>query len=312
MRVLVTGGAGFIGSHVVDGLTRAGHGVAVIDDLSSGARENLSASPAELHDLDIRAPEVREVFESFRPDALCHHAAQIDVRRSVADPAADADINIVASLRLLEHCRAVGTQRVLFASTGGAMYGAQRAYPAPEDHPARPESPYGVAKLAVEHYLEVYALAYDMEVTSLRYANVYGPRQDPHGEAGVVAILAERLLAGKAPRIFGDGTQTRDFVFVEDVVRANLLALERGLAGVFNVGTGEETSVAELCALLCQELSPGATPIYESARPGEQARSSIDPRRLRELVGWRPEVSLAEGLARTAAYFRGRRPLAER
>ena len=306
MRVLVTGGAGFIGSHVVDGLLAAGCEVAVIDDLSSGDRDNLSSS-ARLYELDIRSPEVRGVFATFRPDVLCHHAAQIDVRRSMADPAADAEINIVASLRLLEHCRELGTERVLFASTGGAMYGAQREFPAPESHPAVPLSPYGVAKRAVEHYLEVYAAEHGMQVTSLRYANVYGPRQNPHGEAGVVAIFCDTLLSGEAPRVFGDGLQTRDFVFVGDVVRANLLSLERGLTGVYNVGTGVETSVAELCATLCAQLAPGVEPSHAPARPGEQVRSSIDPRRFADRAGWRPEVTLAEGLAQTAAYFRERR-----
>jgi UDP-glucose 4-epimerase len=303
MRVLVTGGAGFIGSHVALGLLRGGHEVAVLDDLSSGRRDQVPAG-ASFYELDIRAPGVRKVFEDFGPEVLCHHAAQMDVRRSVADPVFDAEVNVVGSLRLFELCREAGTRRIVFASTGGAMYGEQAEFPAPESHPAQPVSPYGVAKLAVEHYLHYYAVEYGLQTTSLRYANVYGPRQNPHGEAGVVAIFCDRLLRGQVPCIFGDGEQTRDFVFVDDVVRANLLALDRELTGVFNVGTGVETTVTRLCRTLCDELAPATAPRFAPARPGEQARSSIAPRRLAQEAGWRPQVSLEEGLARTAAYFR--------
>src|SRR5689334_17021362 len=211
MRILVTGGAGFIGSNVADAFIERGHEVFVIDDLSSGTRENLPEQ-AQFLEASITAGECRTAFESFRPDVLCHHAAQIDVRRSVADPAFDAEINVIGTIRLLELCRELGTRRILFASTGGALYGEQDFFPATEAHPTRPISPYGVAKLSVEHYLHYYSVEHGFRAACLRYANVYGPRQNPHGEAGVVAIFTSRLLRGEAPTINGDGLQTRDYV----------------------------------------------------------------------------------------------------
>src|SRR5258706_5196273 len=237
MRILITGGAGFIGSNLADAFVARGDDVLVIDDLSTGRQANVPRE-ARLEKCDIRSPEACRALEGFPRDVLCPLAAQLDVRTSVVDPAHDADVNILGSLRLLEACRSVGTRRVLFASTGGAIYGEQDVYPCDETHPTRPISPYGVAKLSVEHYLHYYAAIYGVRTTCLRFANVYGPRQSVHGEAGVVAIFAHKLLAGEIPVINGTGEQTRDFVFVNDVVRANLVALEKHLTGAYNVGTG--------------------------------------------------------------------------
>jgi UDP-glucose 4-epimerase len=255
----------------------------------------------------ILAPEVRAGFESFRPDVLCHHAAQIDVRRSVLDPAADAEVNIVGTIRLLELCREFGTRRILFASTGGAIYGEQDVHPATEAHPARPISPYGVAKLSVEHYLHYYSVEHGLRSACLRYANVYGPRQNPHGEAGVVAIFANKLLSGEVPVINGDGAQTRDYVFVGDVVRANVLALEKDLGGHYNVGTGVETSVNELYDVIRSAVGTSSAARRGPAKPGEQLRSSLDASALERATGFRPKTPLSEGIKKTVEYFRGRR-----
>lgn len=306
MRALVTGGAGFIGSNLVDALVERGHEVVVVDDLSSGRRENVPDG-ARLVTADIRSPSLRTTFEEFRPEVLFHLAAQMDVRRSVADPAFDADVNVVGTLRLLELCREVGTRRVLFASTGGAIYGEQDVYPAPESHPTRPLSPYGVAKLSVEHYLYFYGAAYGFRSTCLRFANVYGPRQNPHGEAGVVAIFVDRLLAGQTPTINGDGAQTRDFVFVADVVRANLLALEKDVTGALNVGTGVETSVNELYDAIRVAVGTETKAVHGPGKPGEQARSCLDAGALERALGFRPSTPLAEGIGRTVEYFRAAR-----
>ena len=306
MRILVTGGAGFIGSNVADAFIERGHDVAIVDDLSSGSRANVPKA-AELLESSIAASELHQLFESFRPDVLCHHAAQIDVRRSVADPAFDAEINVVGTIRLLELCREFRTRRVLFASTGGAIYGEQDFHPATEAHPARPISPYGVAKLSVEHYLHYYAVEHGFRSACLRYANVYGPRQNPHGEAGVVAIFASRLLRGEAPTINGDGAQTRDYVFVGDVVRANLLALEKDLSGAFNVGTGVETSVNALYDAIRGAVGTDIAPLQGPGKPGEQQRSSLDARALERATGFRPETPLVEGIRATVEYFRGKK-----
>jgi UDP-glucose 4-epimerase len=305
MKILVTGGAGFIAGHVVDAYVKAGHEVIVIDDLSGGTRENLSAA-ARFYELDIRAAEAREVMERERPEVLNHHAAQMDVRRSVADPVFDAQVNVVGFLNLLEAGRLHGLKRVLFSSSGGTVYGEQLRFPAPETHPTAPLSPYGITKLASEHYLHFYATAYGLPYVALRYANVYGPRQNPHGEAGVVAIFTVKLLRGEQPVINGDGKQTRDYVYVEDVVRANVLALESDYTGPLNVGTGVETDVNVLYAHLVRETGSSATEMHGAAKTGEQARSSLDPARALAVLGWKPQVDLAEGLRRTVADFRRR------
>ncbi len=302
MRVLVTGGAGFIGSHVVDHLLASGHEVAVVDNLSSGRWENV-AEEARFYEADIRGG-CDEVFEEFRPEVLCHHAAQIDVRRSVREPDFDAEVNVLATLRLLENCVAHGVEKVLFASSGGAVYGEQQEFPATEDHPQYPVSPYGVAKLACERYLRVYHGQYEIPYVALRYANVYGPRQDPHGEAGVVAIFAGNLAAGRTSTINGTGEQTRDYVYVGDVARANALAIEKEVPpGAYNVGTGAETSVNGLYGLLLEASGRDLPPEHSPAKPGEQFRSSVDPSLAGRILGWRPETDLTGGLEETLRFF---------
>ncbi len=304
-RVLVTGGAGFIGSHVAEAHLARGDRVWVLDDLSSGREENVPRG-AELVRMDIADAAVRALFRSVGGfDLVSHHAAQIDVRRSVADPAMDARTNVLGLLNVLEAARIHGAGRVLFISSGGVVYGEPEVRPTPETTPKAPHSPYGVSKLAAEYYLHYYHVVHGLEYAALRYSNVYGPRQDPHGEAGVVAIFCKRLLAGRPLTIFGDGTQTRDYVYVGDVVRANALLADAGLepaAGIddraFNVGTGCETSVLGLARAL-MEASGRATELeHAPARAGELLHSSLDAGRLRAL-GWSPATPLAEGLLRT-------------
>ena len=306
MKIAVTGGAGFIASHIADAYAAAGHHVIVIDNLSSGKRANVP-SAAKFYDADIRAPEVQEIFRSERPQVLSHHAAQMDVRRSVADPGFDADVNVLGTINLLEAARAAGVERVLFASSGGAVYGEQSVFPAPESHPHQPLSPYGITKSTGEHYLAFYHAVHGLRYVALRYSNVFGPRQDPHGEAGVVAIFSERLLAGEVPTIYGDGKQTRDYVFVGDVVRANLAALDTDFVGPVNIGTGIETDVNALCEQMRVLTGSAHRPHHAPARAGEQRRSAVAIDRAREVLGWRPEVTLEEGLRRTVEFFRARR-----
>jgi UDP-glucose 4-epimerase len=305
MRILVTGGAGFIASHVADAFIAAGHEVSILDDLSSGRRENLNPK-ARFYELDVQDPEVADVFRRERPEVLCHHAAQMDVRRSVADPTFDARVNILGLINLMEHGRQHGLKRVLFSSTGGAIYGEQETFPAPETHKTEPVSPYGVAKLASERYLFFYSVTYGIAYAALRYANVYGPRQNPHGEAGVVAIFCEKLLRGEQPVINGDGTQTRDYVYVGDLVRANLAALDSDFVGAVNLGTGVETDVNAIFRLLVRLCGSSASEHHGPAKPGEQRRSVIDNALARRVLGWQPQVSLEEGLRQTAAFFRER------
>ena len=306
MKIAVTGGAGFIGSHVAEACLGAGHEVLVLDDLSSGKRHQVPAA-ATFHQVDIQDPAVKEIFARERPEILIHHAAQMDVRRSVADPAFDARVNILGLINLLEAGRVAGLRRVLFASSGGAAYGEQDEFPAPETHRLEPVSPYGVSKRAGELYLSCFGAMYGLEWVAMRYANVYGPRQDPHGEAGVVAIFSEKLLAGEEPTINGDGKQTRDYVYVGDLVRANLALVGSAYCGPLNFGTGVETDVNRLFALLCKACGVSVPERHGPAKPGEQRRSSISPRLAAELIGWRPEVDLPTGLARTVEFFRARR-----
>ncbi|NIX55339.1 MAG: NAD-dependent epimerase/dehydratase family protein [candidate division Zixibacteria bacterium] len=304
MRVLITGGAGFIGSNLVDQLLADGHEVAVADDFSTGRRENL---PREVspHEVDISGDAFDSVVAQVRPDAVAHFAAQIDVRRSVADPVADARINVLGTIRVARSCRRHGVKRLVFASTGGAIYGEQEVFPASEAHREQPLSPYGVAKLSAEHYLRCLHQTGDgPSWCATRFANVYGPRQDPHGEAGVVAIFTGRLLAGNECLIYGDGGQTRDYVYVGDVVRAARDALLSDYIGPVNVGTGIETDVNELYAAIARACSVEQPARQAEARLGEQRRSVIDPALAGTLWGWRPEVSLVNGLAHTVEHFR--------
>ena len=303
MKVLVTGGAGFIGSHVVDAHLDEGHEVVVVDSLVTGRRETVNPR-ARLLELDIRDPALREVFARERPEIVNHHAAQASVVASVADPTHDADVNVMGTLNLLELAREFGARRFIFASTGGAIYGEPERIPADETHPTLPLSPYGISKMAGEHYVRFFGGA-GMSFAILRYANVYGPRQDPHGEAGVVAIFTNAMLSGNRPTIFGDGTQTRDFVYVEDVARANVLAAASEESGLVNIATGVETSIEELYRLLASATGFREPPVYAPPRTGDVYRIALDPRRAEEWLGWVADISLAEGLRRTVEWFRG-------
>lgn len=303
MKILVTGGAGFIGSHIATAYVAAGHDVVVVDDLSSGKRPQVPEG-ARFHKLDVQSPEIRDLFLHERPDVLNHHAAQMDVRRSVADPGFDARVNILGLVNLLEAARAAGTRRVLFASSGGAGYGEQDEFPAPETHKLQPVSPYGVSKISSELYLGCFRAMHGLEWAAMRYANVYGPRQDPHGEAGVVAIFTQKLLRGETATINGDGRQTRDYVFVGDVVRANLALLDHAYCGPMNFGTGIETDVRRLYELIAGACGVSTPAEHGPAKPGEQLRSVISPALAGRVLGWAPKTSLAEGIEETVRFFR--------
>ena len=302
MRAVVTGGAGFIGSHVVEALLARGDEVHVLDDLSSGKRENL-AEGARLHEADIRTPD--GVFDAVRPDAVLHLAAQTDVRVSVEHPDYDADVNVLGTLRILEAARRHGA-KIVFSSTGGAIYGERDDGPAPETAERHPVAPYGTSKLCGEEYLATWNRLHGMSHVSLRFANVYGPRQDPHGEAGVVAIFMGLLHGGGTPRIYGDGRQTRDYVYVDDVVRAMLAALDHS-GGVFNVGTGVETSVLELYEAIQRVAGIEREPEFAPMRLGELQRSVLEVSLAARELAWRPERSLDDGLAETWARLTGER-----
>lgn len=315
MRILVTGGAGFIGSHVVDAFVAAGHHVAVVDNLSSGKRENLNPE-AVFYEVDIRDAEMLDqVFARERPEVVDHHAAQIDVGRSVVEPGFDAEVNVLGTLNVLEAARRHGT-RAFITISSAAVYGEPQHLPVDEAHPRAPLSPYGASKTATEIYMGVYGATYGLATMALRYANVYGPRQDPHGEAGVVAIFTERMLAAdpaRPPVINGDGDQTRDFVYVGDCARANVLAVQALVGGaaldnggqrVYNIGTGAETSVTALATALKAATGYGGAIPHGPAKPGEIVRMYADCTRANEALGFAATVSLAEGLAQTVAYFR--------
>lgn len=299
MRALVTGGAGFIGSNLVDALLDADHEVTVVDDLSSGKESNLrdaSARGVTLHRADVSEPDAMlEIFEGFKPEVVFHLAAQIDVRKSVSHPVFDARINVGGTASVLEAARRTGARRLVFASTGGALYGDSDVIPTPEDSPIRPMAQYGTSKFSAEAYLGLYHRLYGLSTMALRFGNVYGPRQDPHGESGVIAIYCGRALEGRSATVFGDGRQTRDYVYVGDVVRAFQLAAGSDAVGSLNVGTAQETTVLELAQAI------GVEPDFQPARTGEIQRSCLDVSRAAEVLGFRAEVGLEQGLERTLA-----------
>jgi UDP-glucose 4-epimerase len=303
VKIVVTGGAGFIASHIVDAYINESHEVHVIDDFSTGQEKNLNHR-ATVHSLDIAEPKTARLIRQIKPDILNHHAAQMDVRRSVADPTFDARVNILGFINLLEAAKDVGVQKVIFSSSGGAVYGDREPIPANEEHPTIPLSPYGVSKLTGELYLGYYHLNFGLPFVALRYANVYGPRQNSKGEAGVVAIFISQLLAGKSPIINGDGKQSRDYVFVGDVVRANVAALDASHIGPVNIGTGRETDVVTICELLRQGLESKIKAVHGPAKLGEQRRSCLDVSLAGKVLRWRPEVTLQSGLKKTIAYCR--------
>jgi UDP-glucose 4-epimerase len=304
MKVVLTGGAGFIGSHIADALVERGDEVVVIDDLSTGEREHVNPN-VEFHELDVRSPEAAALICEHRPAVVCHQAGQMSVSRSVREPRFDADVNLIGGLNVLDAAREVGA-RFLFASTGGALYGDADVLPTPETYPAWPVSPYGVGKLSFEHYLHAYHVQHGLTYAALRYANVYGPRQNPHGEAGVVAIFCLRMLAGKQAMINGDGLYTRDFVYVGDVVSANLAALESDVIGHFNVGTGRQCDINQVFRMIAERVGAAVEEVHGPPRPGDQRTSALDSTLIGEKLGWRPQVSLEEGLTETVDWFRAR------
>jgi UDP-glucose 4-epimerase len=303
VRTLVTGGAGFIGSHLTDALLQSGHGVTVVDDLSRGRREHVPAG-ADFRRLDISTAALEQAVAEVRPEVVFHEAAQIDVRESMRDPLRDARVNVLGTVNLLHACSRHGVRRVVFASSGGAIYGDTDVLPTPESQPCRPQSAYGTSKLAGESYGELFQRNTGPEFVALRYANVYGPRQDPHGEAGVVAIFATKLLAGEPCVINGDGRQTRDYVYVDDVVRANLCAMSTATPAAYNIGTGVETDVNELFGRLRRICGSELQPEHGDAKPGEQQRSRLSLSQAADGLGWSPQVSLDDGLSRTVDFFR--------
>jgi UDP-glucose 4-epimerase len=298
MKIIVTGGAGFIGSHIVDAYLAEGHEVHIVDDFSTGREANVNAN-AVVHRFDIADSGVIELIADVKPDVLNHHAAQMDVRRSVADPAFDAQVNIIGFVNLLQGCLQAKVKKVIFASSGGAVYGDKEPIPASEDHPTEPLSPYGVSKRTGELYLGYYHSAFGLPYVALRYANVYGPRQSSQGEAGVVAIFIDRLLSGQSPIINGDGRQTRDYVYVGDVVAANLAALRTGFVGAVNIGTAQETDVVAIFESLQTRLGSQLKAVHGPAKTGEQRRSCLAIGLAAQVLGWKPAVALDQGLQRT-------------
>ncbi|MEX0829990.1 MAG: NAD-dependent epimerase/dehydratase family protein [Nitrospirales bacterium] len=304
LKVLVTGGAGFIGSHLVDRLVQEGNEVSVIDNLSTGKRKQVNKK-AQFYKMDIRSKRIERVFRKERPVIVVHLAAQMNVRLSTEDPGFDADVNILGTLNLLEHTVKNGVRKVVFASSGGAVYGEQEVFPAPESHRTDPLSPYGISKLAGEKYLAYYTNTTGLRHVALRFGNVYGPRQEPEGEAGVVAIFSKMMLEGGQPIINGTGKQTRDFIYVDDVVEAIMVTLGEDVQGIFNVGTGQESTVNECYGIIKKLANSSCKDLYGAAKKGEQFRSVLDVTKLKERFGWDPQVALPEGLKLTVEFFQG-------
>lgn len=305
MKILVTGGAGFIGSNIVDAYIEAGHEIAIVDNLTTGKHENLN-SRATFFELDIRDKKLFEVIADFKPEVINHHAAQIDVRKSVSDPVYNAEVNELGTLNLLQSAVKVKVKKIIFSSTGGALYGeVSQKSGADENHPQEPISPYAITKRSVEMYLYAYWKLYGLNFTVLRYGNVYGPRQDPLGEAGVIAIFCGKMIKGEAPTIYGDGKQLRDYVYAGDVAEINLIALERGENQIYNVGTGKGTSVNELFAVLKDIMRFKGDAAYAPARAGELFRSVLNGRKIKKELGWRPKTGIKKGLKRTLKWYKG-------
>ncbi len=303
MKILVTGGAGFIASHITDAFINEGHTVFILDDLSTGFESNIN-DKAKFIKADIKDKSLSELFVKEKFDVVNHHAAQMDVRRSVTDPAFDADTNIIGTINLLQNCVKTGVKKFMFASTGGAVYGEQNYFPADENHPTSPLSPYGISKLAVEKYLHFYQNEYKLNYSILRYANIYGPRQNPFGEAGVVAIFANKLIKNEQPVINGSGLQTRDFTYVKDVVKANMILLNDTESNIYNVGTGIETDINKIFYIINKNVGNGQDEIHGPAAAGEQMRSVITSDKLMKNHGWKPDTSLENGLKETVEFFK--------
>lgn len=303
MKILVTGGAGFIASHVSDSLLELGHRVAIVDNLATGKRENLPAA-ATFYEVDVRDQALEDVFRTENPEVVVHHAAHIEVARSVREPAYDASVNILGSLNLLECCRAYGVRKVIYAGTAGALFGEPSYLPVGEDHPIDPLSPYGVSKHTVEHYLFTYRVNHGIDYVVLRYPNVYGPRQDPHGEAGVVAIFSLQMLAGKQPVIFGDGTKTRDYCNVADIAAANVLALNTPVSGVYNLGRGIEVSDLEVFEAVRTAVGSEVVPSFVPVRPGEVQRIALDASKAERELGWSWKIDFIEGVSGAVGFYR--------
>ena len=303
MNILVTGGAGFIGSQIADAYIKAGHNVIIADNMSTGVKEFINPK-AKFYELDIRGEKISEVFENHKIDVINHHAAQIDLRKSVEDPKYDVDVNVNGSINLLQNAIKYGVKKFIFASTGGAIYGEHDYFPADEKHPTRPYAPYGINKNTIEKYLFYYNHVYGLDYVVFRYANVYGPRQNPFGECGVVAIFTDKMLKGTLPLINGDGKQTRDYVYVGDVVKANVLALNAKGPVIYNIGTSVETDVNYIFDKVNEYAGTGYKENHGPPKKGEQRRSVLSYEKIKKELGWEPDVDMAKGLELTIDYFK--------